>query len=111
MPVRAPIPPKPGAGAAVQSAAARRAVEHTGFFGVTGTGKSHEAKARLREALKRGARAVSLSPVDEWSISSPTRKGPLREAMTFEELKADPGKLFQPRLSLAIYGLDPLKPQ
>lgn len=84
---------------------------HTAFLGVTGTGKTHECKRRVAELVAQGARVLSISPVDEWSRTSPERQGPLREAMTFAEFKADPGKLFEKKLSLSLYGFDPLKPQ
>lgn len=77
--------------------------EHTGFFGVTGTGKSTEVQKRLAGE----PRVVVIDVNDEWSQSSTRRKGPMREAMTLAELRAHPEKLFEPSVSLAIVGLDP----
>lgn len=80
---------------------------HTGFFGQTGTGKSHEVKRRLAQH----PRVVVIDVNDEFSKSSTRREGPLREAMTLAELRADPMKLAQPNVSVAIVGLNPLQPK
>lgn len=83
---------------------------HTGFLGVTGSGKTHEAKRRVAQLLQRGFRVLVISPADEWTADS-SRPGPCREAITLAQLKADPHKMFEPDLSLALYGFDPLRPQ
>ena len=88
-------------------ALALTAMLHTGVFGVTGTGKSELVKRSIVAA----PRVVVVDVNDEWSRSSQRRKGPLREAMTPEQLEADPMKLFERRVSLAIVGLDPFKPK
>lgn len=80
---------------------------HTGFYGQTGTGKSHEVKRRL----SAHPRVVVIDVNDEFSESSTRRAGPLREAMTLTQLRAYPTKLLEANLSLAIVGLDPLKPK
>lgn len=80
---------------------------HMGFFGQTGTGKSHEVKRRLAEH----PRVVVIDVNDEFSQSSTRRKGPLREAMTLTDLRAFPTKIAEADLSLAIVGLDPLNPK
>lgn len=80
---------------------------HTGFWGQTGTGKSHEVKRRLAEH----PRVVVIDVNDEFSQSSTRRVGPLREAMTLTELRRYPQKLLEADLSLAIVGLDPINPK
>lgn len=85
-------------------------IAHTGFLGVTGSGKTHEAKRRVALLVERGVRVLVISPVDEWTKDS-RRKGPLSDAMTLNELKAHPQKLFEPAMQLALYGFDPLRPQ
>jgi hypothetical protein len=80
---------------------------HTGFYGQTGTGKSHEVKRRLQAH----PRVIVIDVNDEFSEHSTRRKGPLRECMTVAELRKYPTKILEPQLSLALVGLDPLKPR
>lgn len=88
-------------------ALALTAMLHTGVFGVTGTGKSELVK----QSIAAAPRVVVVDVNDEWSVSSTRRKGPLREAITPEELTEHPGMLLKPKLSLALVGLDPFKPR
>lgn len=83
---------------------------HTGFLGATGTGKTHEAQREVAQLQARKTRVLVISSVDVWAEDS-VRRGPCREACTVAELKADPEKLFDPDLSLALVGFDPLRPQ
>lgn len=80
---------------------------HTGFFGQTGTGKSHEVKRRLAQH----ERVVVIDVNDEFSESSTRRKGPLRDAMTLDELRQHPSKLAQPTVSIALVGFSLLEPR
>ncbi len=80
---------------------------HIGFFGQTGTGKSAEVKKRLISH----PRVVVIDVNDEFSVSSTRRQGPLREAMTLEDLRRYPAKLAQEDVSIALVGLDPLNPK